>query len=157
MKSLFSLLSFKGRLSRFTYGWIVFPLLILMQTRRAVEDVVWQMSGVDPSQLTPSIIVLAIFALLLWPLLSVSTERLHDVGLSGLFAIPYVFPFLARAFRLYWIETNNAPLTASMAQTLSFITQASFLYGVLLAVLLVLLPGKRVKGPMNLDRLYHST
>lgn len=156
MKSLVSLLSFHGRLSRASFGWIALPILILLETRAAVEAMVWQASGVDPTQMTPAIIVLCIYALLLWPLLSVATERLHDVGMSGLLALPYVVPFLTRAFRIYWIDANHAPLPAGIAQTLSLITTVSFLYGILLAVVLMVLPGKREKGPMNLDRLYHS-
>ncbi|MEI9906313.1 MAG: hypothetical protein WDN06_22200 [Asticcacaulis sp.] len=87
------------------------------------------------------IVLYAVYDLLLLPLIVVSFNRLHDIGFTGFLCLPYLLaPYLKLSGTWAWMHHVPAQTTV----VLDRIAAGVHIYGLALALLLLLVPGKKM-------------
>jgi uncharacterized membrane protein YhaH (DUF805 family) len=148
------LFSFKGRIGRAPYALVAIPILLISLFRTSIATVI--VGFVDgfargvgaPIELrNGSFVMIPAFLavdLLILPLLAVSFKRLHDLGRSGLWSLPYLARLIPMVVGALWLTGHHEIGAASFATWLRAILGVSFFYGLALALALAVIPGKIV-------------
>lgn len=82
------LFGFDGRISRQTF-WLSFALMTALS---AVAMTPYRLSGGLPEE--PDLYLVGLVGVALWSEVALAVKRLHDRGLSGLFALLLALPFV---------------------------------------------------------------
>ena len=148
MSDLKSILLFGGRLARLPYGLVALPILAIFECRYLIVyywPVVFDRFNAGLTSAGWLIVIYALYDLLLLPLLMVSFSRLRDIGLTGFLALPYLLaPFLKLASTWAWMHHASPGMTLILDRAASGV----HIYGLALAVLLLLVPGRKA-APMD--------
>lgn len=142
------MLGLKGRSGRVVYGMVALPILLERHYQYAIAIQLEHLLAQFTTRIADIgwlFIPFLLMQLLIVPLMIVSVRRLHDIGLTGYLALPYVLTTLVG---LYFSFTKIALISPNEAVgvELLWLRGAAYYTGLLLAVLLLLMPGRR---PLN--------
>ena len=89
--------SLKGRVTRVPVWYFVLPLHVIFLTFDIVSRIVPQNSDkilFENPWFIAGLALAGFYVLLCWPIFAIVVKRLHDIGLSGMAALPCLYPLL---------------------------------------------------------------
>jgi uncharacterized membrane protein YhaH (DUF805 family) len=150
--SILSIFSLKGRLTRLPYALIAVPILLIFAGSPFIANnlhILLQKLGVTLTLANVGIwlvSILLLIRLLIVPLMIVTIRRLHDIGLTGFLALPYL---INEGLKFYVAWTRSQTLLEgatpdpAFQQALTFLSMGAYYYGLVLAFALCLIPSRK--------------
>ena len=140
------MLGLEGRSGRVIYGMIALPVLLERHYNyvivRQIETLFGHMTQSLAQFSTWLLFAFLLLQLLTVPLVIVTVRRLHDIGLTGYLALPYLLTMLIGfyfSFTKIAMVIPNDTIHVAMA----WLRGAAYYCGLALAVALLFIPGRK--------------